>query len=58
MTIGLRLFVVMTKLDEHIVTWLQSVENLLPSSLIDETLGTATIHSMIVNQYLVIEKSL
>ena len=38
MAIGLRFLVIMTKLDNDVVTRLNLVEHLLPAALIDETL--------------------
>jgi len=58
MTVWLRLFVVMSELDEDIIARLDLVQYLLPAALVEEAQGRATVDGMIVYDDLVIETTL
>lgn len=58
MTVWLRLFVVMSELDEDIIARLNLVQYLLPAALVEEAQGRATVDGMIVYDDLVIETTL
>ena len=48
MAVGFGLLVVMPELDNHIVAWFDTLQNLVPSAFVDEALRAATVHSVVV----------
>ena len=48
MTVGLRLFIVMAKLDNDVVPRLYLLQNLVPTAFIEEALRRTAINGMIV----------
>src|SRR5574344_2544674 len=55
MAVGLRFFVIVTKLDEYIITGFNLVKHFLPSSFINKPLGRTTVDGMVVYYYTVLE---
>ena len=58
MTVGMRLFIIVTKLNKHIIPRFQLIQYFLPSTFIDKTLRTSTIHSMVINDDFIIKTTL
>ena len=58
MTLWVWLLIIMSELNDNIIARLDFVMHLLPSALIDKTLRTSAIHSMVINENLVIETTL
>lgn len=58
MTLWVWLLIIMSELNDNIIARLDFVKHLLPSALIDKTLRTSAIHSMVIYENLVIETTL
>ena len=57
MPLGIGLFVVVAELDKDVIALLQQRKHLVPPAFVDETLGAASVHGMIVHPYLFGQKS-
>ena len=52
MPLGIGLFVVVAELDKDVIALLQQRKHLVPPAFVDEALGAASVHGMIIHPYL------
>ena len=58
MSVDSRFLIIMTELNDNIVTGLYLIQYLLPTTLVDKTLAASTIDRMIIDHIRIIEEGL